>query len=422
LADAGGEMETGGGIAELARSLRARHALGRSDTMNRLFDYLAETAAAGARPKEFEVAAAVFGRDAAFDGAQDASVRVAVHRLRRKLDDFYAGEGGGDAVRLSIPKGEYRMVAEPRPVAEAQQTTRRWPRWTWIVAAFAGLNLAVWAAFWATHRTDAPLTQVRAQAPWSGLAAADAPTLLVLGDYYIFGEIDEQAGINRLVRQYSINSAADLDDWLMDNPKAMGKYRDLDLYYLPVGAAFALRAIAPVVSHGGRDSVRVVMASDLTPDMLKRNNIVYLGYLSGLGVLKGPVFAASRFQVGETYDELVDTATHRSFVSQAGRPGPDDANRRDYGYVAAFRGPSGNRIVIIAGARDTGLQEAAEALANPAELKALDQAVRGADSFEALYETEAIGRSTLGGKRLIAGPRTRTNPWTAQPQLSFPVG
>ena len=75
------------------------------------------------------------------------------------------------------------------------------------------------------------MAQARAQAPWSGLAAADAPTLLVLGDYYIFGEIDEQAGINRLIRQYSINSAADLDDWLMDNPKAMGKYRDLDLYY-----------------------------------------------------------------------------------------------------------------------------------------------------------------------------------------------
>ena len=32
----------------------------------------------------------------------------------------------------------------------------------------------------------------------------------------------------------------------MDNPKAMGSYRDLDLYYLPVGAAFALRSIVPV--------------------------------------------------------------------------------------------------------------------------------------------------------------------------------
>jgi hypothetical protein len=424
LADAGGETGTGEAIARLAQDLRARQALGRSESLNRLFDYLAESAAAGARPKEFEVAAAVFGRDAAFDGAQDASVRVAVHRLRRKLDDFYAGPGRDDPERLSIPKGEYRMIAEPRPAAAPPARAPRWPPWAIAAAALVVLNLAVWAVFWGAHRGDSDVTRARANAPWSDLGAGDGPTLLVLGDYYIFGEIDEQAGINRLVRQYSINSAADLDDWLMDNPKAMGKYRDLDLYYLPVGAAFALRAIAPIVSHRapGHDTVRVVMSSDLTPEMLKHSNIVYLGYLSGLGVLKAPVFAASRFQVGETYDELVDTRTHRPYLSQAGRPAPDDANRRDYGYVTAFRGPSGNRIVIVAGARDSGLQEAAEALADPDELKALRRAVAGADSFEALYETEGIGRSSLAGKRLFAGPRTAVNPWTAQPQLSFPAG
>ena len=106
-------------IAELAAGLRARHALGRSPGLNRLFDYLAECAQAGMRPKEFEVAAAVFGRDAGFDGGQDASVRVAVHRLRRKLDDFYASAGSDEPARLTIPKGEYRMVVEQRPVAMA---------------------------------------------------------------------------------------------------------------------------------------------------------------------------------------------------------------------------------------------------------------------------------------------------------------
>jgi hypothetical protein len=428
LADAGGEVETGGEVAALAQSLRARQALGRSDSLNRLFDYLAECAAGGIKPKEFEVAAAVFGRGSAFDGAQDASVRVAVHRLRRKLDDFYAGDGRDDPMRLAVPKGEYRMVAEARPTADGASApvaapVRRAPRWAWIVAGIVALNLAIWAAFWVTHREDRGAVAARAQAPWSTLAASETPTLLVLGDYYIFGEIDEQAGVNRLIRQYSINSPADLDDWLMDNPKAMGRYRDLNLYYLPVGAAFALRAIVPVVSHGpGRNDVRVVMASDLTPDMLKRNNIVYVGYLSGLGVLKTPVFAGSHFQVGETYDQLIDTVSRRVYASQEGQPGPDDSNRRDYGYVAAFRGPSGNRIVIVAGARDTGLQEAAEALANPAELKALSKAVRKADNFEALYEAEGIGRASLGARRVAAEPRTKVDPWTAQPSLSFPVG
>src|ERR1700744_2522212 len=67
-------------IAERAQRLRAPEALGRSDGLNRLFDYLAARAAEGARPKEFEVAAAVFGRTSAFHGAQDASVRGAVPR------------------------------------------------------------------------------------------------------------------------------------------------------------------------------------------------------------------------------------------------------------------------------------------------------------------------------------------------------
>ncbi|HEX3887907.1 MAG TPA: hypothetical protein VHW05_10450 [Phenylobacterium sp.] len=414
-------------IAELARRLRARQALGRSDGLIRLFDYLAACAVAGARPKEFEVATTVFGRSSAFDGSQDASVRVAVHRLRRKLEDFYAGPGRDEPVRLTIPKGEYRMIAEARPaaLAAAPAVDRSWRRHAIVgLALLVLLNLAAWAAFWTTHGTERTLSRVRGSTPWSQLLHAEPPTLLVLGDYYIFGEIDEAAGIDRLIRQYSINSPADLDDWLMDNPKAMGRYRDLDLYYLPVGAAFALRSIVPVISRSGAEgqTLHVVMASDLTPEMLKRNNIVYLGYISGLGVLRDPVFAGSRFAVGDTYDELVDQVSHRRYLSQGGGPTQGDANRRDYGYVTAFRGPAGNRIVVIAGARDTGLQEAAEAMANPDALKALAKAAGDQTSFEALYEAEGIGRSSLGGHLVTASPRTHVNPWTAQPNLSFPLG
>ena len=419
-------------IAALAAALRARRALGRSDGLNRLFDYLAACGRTGMRPKEFEVAAAVFGRSSAFDGAQDASVRVAVHRLRRKLDEFYAGPGRDDPVRLSVPKGEYRMVAEPRPGSAAPQVRppRDGRRLALAgVAVLVGLNIAAWAAFWATHGTERALSRVQASAAWSPLVKAEGPTLLVLGDYYIFGEIDERSGVNRLVREYGINSREDLDAWLMDNPKAMGSYRDLDLYYLPVGAAFALRSIVPIVARGAShaDSLRVVMASDLTPEMLKRNNIVYVGYLSGLGILRAPVFAASRFVVGETYDELTDKVTHRAYVSQEGGPSPGyangaDATRRDYGYVTAFKGPSGNRIVIVAGDRDTGLAQAAEALASPEALKALAKSAASPDGFEALYEAEGIGRSGLGGRLVLSAPRSHANPWTAQPNLTFPAG
>ncbi len=423
--------DTGGEIAQLAARLRARHALGRSDGLNRLFDYLVDCATAGNRPKEFEVAAAVFGRNSTFDGAQDASVRVAVHRLRRKLDDFYAGPGRDEPVRLVIPKGEYRMVAEARtaeadePIPTAVAPARSWRAYAIAaIVTLALLNLAAWALFWTTHGTERALAQAQSAEPWRGLLKSDLPTLLVVGDYYIFGEIDEQAGIDRLIRQYSINSPSDLDDWLMDNPKAMGRYRDLDLYYLPVGAAFALRSVAPLLARGAAHSenLHVVMASDLTPEMLKRNNIVYLGYLSGLGVLRAPVFAASRFSIGDTYDVLIDGVTHRTYRSQEGGPSQGDAARRDYGYMAAFDGPTGNRIVIVAGDRDTGLQQAAEAVANPAALKALRNEAGKSENFEALYEVEGLGRSSLGGRLVVAAPRSKANPWTVQPNLSFPAG
>jgi hypothetical protein len=412
-------------IADLAARLRARHALGRSDGLNRLFDYLAACATAGTKPKEFEVAAAVFGRGSAFDGSQDASVRVAVHRLRRKLDDFYAGAGRDEPVRLTIPKGEYRMVAEPRPVeavaALPPPSLRRYAAAG--IALLIVLNVAAWAVFWTTHGTERILAKVQASQAWAPLLKAEPATLLVVGDYYIFGEIDERAGVNRLVREYGINSREDLDAWLMDNPKAMGSYRDLDLYYLPVGAAFALRSIVPIISRGGAkaEGLHVVMASDLTPEMLKRNNIVYVGYLSGLGLLRAPVFAASRFSVGETYDELIDSQSHKTYVSQEGGPSQSDASRRDYGYVTAFKGPSGNRIVVVAGDRDTGLMQAAEALASPDALKALAKTA-GGDSFEALYEAQGIGRSSLGGRLVVAAPRSGVNPWTSQTDKPFPVG
>ena len=413
-------------IAELAERLRTRQALGRSEGLNRLFDYLVESALAGTRPKEFEVAVAVFGRGASFDGSQDASVRVAVHRLRRKLDEFYSGPGADEPVRLAIPKGEYRMVAEPRPAEPAVAAPARpWRRYAAAgIALLLALNLIAWAAFWTTHGADRAVARAQASAPWAGLLKAEPPTLLVLGDYYIFGEIDETAGVNRLVREYGINSREDLDAWLMDNPKAMGSYRDLDLYYLPVGAAFALRSIVPVLTRGAAhgEALHVVMASDLTPEMLKRNNIVYLGYLSGLGVLRAPVFAASRFSIGETYDELIDGVTRKSYVSQEGGPSQGGATRRDYGYVPAFKGPAGNRIVVIAGDRDTGLMQAAEALANPDALKALARAAGSADGFEALYEAQGIGRASLGGRLILASPRRRVNPWTSQTDQSFPVG
>ena len=62
----------------------------------------------------------------------------------------------------------------------------------------------------------------------------------------------------------------------------------------------------------------LTLSSELDPSTIKTTHIVYIGYLSGLGMLQDMVFAGSRFAVGDTYDELIDSTTKHRYVSQVG--------------------------------------------------------------------------------------------------------
>ena len=100
-------------LQTLAHRIRATGALGRSQLIQKLFDFLIDCSATGRAPKETEVAIEVFGKDTGFDVAQDAMVRVYVHKLRRKLEEYYSGAGHSDPFQLTIPKGRV-PVRDPR--------------------------------------------------------------------------------------------------------------------------------------------------------------------------------------------------------------------------------------------------------------------------------------------------------------------
>src|SRR5215469_15129604 len=100
-------------LAARADRIRASGLLGRSGQLSRLFDYLVECSVLGKSPKEIDIAVEALGRGAEFDVTQDAVVRVYVHKLRRRLDEFYSGPGSTDTQRIVIARGEYRLSLEP---------------------------------------------------------------------------------------------------------------------------------------------------------------------------------------------------------------------------------------------------------------------------------------------------------------------
>lgn len=80
-----------------------------------------ELAGEAERLKGFAIAVDVFGKDAEFDSATDAVVRVQAGRLRELLAHYYAAEGSTDPIRIVIPRGSYvpsyEAVAECPPDA-----------------------------------------------------------------------------------------------------------------------------------------------------------------------------------------------------------------------------------------------------------------------------------------------------------------
>jgi hypothetical protein len=66
--------------------------------------------------KEYNIAVEALGRPADFDQKRDSIVRVEAHRLRRRLSEYYEGEGASHRIRIVLPSGQYVpqfLLAEP---------------------------------------------------------------------------------------------------------------------------------------------------------------------------------------------------------------------------------------------------------------------------------------------------------------------
>jgi hypothetical protein len=409
-------------LAAAGERFRASGLLGKPGALSRLFDYLLARSLAGEAPKEIEIALEVFGKGPAFDVSQDAVVRVYVHKLRRRLDDFYSNPENAALGRLSIPKGEYRIVldtaapeataadtgAQAEPVPRAQRTFGLSVLVALIVGLVIGAALVLFAGRFAR---DPEIEALRTSAVWSPLLDDDVPITIVLGDFVLLGETDDFGSVTRLVREFFINSQRDFIEYAELDPQFVQKYRNLNLTYLPTSAAYAVQEIAAMI--GRRKRVNIALMSDLDVSLLKSTHVIYVGFISGLGVLGDPVFAASRISPGGSFDELVDHKTNTRYLSTAMPAKGVEASYRDYGYVSSFEGPSGHRMVVIAGTRDTGLRQIGEILTRAESLEQLEPEAKNRAQFEALFEVYGVGHTSIRAKLLFAAPMRDVNIWDA---------
>jgi hypothetical protein len=134
----------------------------RAPKLAHLLTYLCEKLFAGlsSQIKEYSVGVEVFHRGDSFDQDSDSIVRVEANRLRKRLAEYYAGEGASHRLHIVIPLGQYvpqfnsaESPVSSQPGVESSAIRRVGQkyfgagRWIWsLVAALALLSLGLGCA------------------------------------------------------------------------------------------------------------------------------------------------------------------------------------------------------------------------------------------------------------------------------------
>ncbi|MGB7720088.1 MAG: hypothetical protein WBL65_09320 [Bryobacteraceae bacterium] len=118
-----------------------------SEVHRHLLQYLAEKSISGEadRLKEYTIGLEAFGKPPTYDPKHDSIVRLQAGRLRQKLAAYYQTEAAGDAVRVSMPKGAFKLNFEPVAAQDHTHGAPWNPRRAIVLLAAALAVTAIWA-------------------------------------------------------------------------------------------------------------------------------------------------------------------------------------------------------------------------------------------------------------------------------------
>ncbi len=356
-----------------------------------LLQYLVEESIAGRTPKEVTIGMHLFGKDASFNSKDDATVRVYINNLRKKLEHYYFTCNKPYSHRLSIPVGHYKV--EFNPVEEKNDSTAKPapPR------LFVWIALGVTASFIIGYFTNSILQPKghRFEQPnpiWNDFIKPNGrPTLVIFGDYFFLREHGSSSDYYRNIR---INSAEDYRLLVSQDPSFAKKYDQNDFTYLRPSAPWGLSHILPILQNS-HNSYSFKLASQFTIGDFKSSNIVFLGSFKTLYHFQKFLhifrleytIAPSSFKIigasGDSTHQFSPAALHAGNYE------------KDYAIVAKGAGPDGSVLMMLLGFSETGVIEAVRAACDPDLGKALDmkyavQATRDPFFFTLVLSAEGM--------------------------------
>ncbi len=290
--------------------------------------------------KERTIGIEAFGRPASYDPSDDATVRVKAGEVRRRLSQYYAGEGREDEIRIELPPGGYvpDFVATPAmPAPEAPlpaAPSSAVPR-TALSVAIAILALAAGGAAWLSFRpAPSPLTEF-----WAPVIQNSSPAILCAAYVPVYA-LDGRLG-----------QASKPSDFTLLNDQFVGGG---DLI-----AASRLSALFVRMRH----PYQIRIGNEVSFQDLRTSPAVLIGY------------SYTRWR--EISDELryfIDASRQPAVILDNGKPtawslpnmGPDRHTSEDFAVISrVFHLETHSALIEISGITQYGTEAASDMLTNP---------------------------------------------------------
>lgn len=366
--------------------------------------YLVEASIEEKCLKEATIAIEYFGRDAKFNPAEDPTVRVHFHNLRKKLKTYYLSEGKDDKIRLYAPKGRYEVAFEPKE--EPKSTIRRnfrFKKIAYILALLALIFVTIY--LWNENRSiQKKFSQYKDNSNkwiWSDILNEDKPILLVVGDYYSYEVYKNDVNRTLKIRDEKINSEAELNQFLEENPDLNQTITRKGISALLVRNIIAFWNAVPLL-YPYYDKIKIRVASRLTWQDVQDHNIIFMGGFRTLGILNYFMqkshlrFGLFPHEIYQLDDQGDTTKVLKSFYGEV----PFKKYNKDFATVIKMPGPADNHVIIFAGFFFIGIDGALRFMMNPSisvdtnekVAKTIDQKPR---YFESIFEVEGFSSTRL---------------------------
>ena len=356
------------------------------DIYQKLLEFIVEAGLKNVVPTEISISQDVFNKGEEFISTEDTTVRVYVHNLRKKLDQYYQEEGKHDQIKLLIPKGHYRILFEKNTPDQHDKKKYNSKLIIFILSVllvFAIVYIILDKIYFNANRfnTSNPYGQ---EFIWDHFFDNGFQSTLLVGDFLVFHEYNNNLSRARRIQDYSINTEEELNLYISENKdKGIEKWT---LGELPHNIIFNIIDLNRVFFSFDLP-IDVHFTTEVDIDFIKNRNVIYIGEFKNLRALTDIIsFLPIKYQTLPWWQGSITYQTGDSLTTL--NTFHDWGISRyvvDLGIVVKLPGQNKENFLIIAGFGYDSQIKLVEMLSDPAALARLEEQIRASYNYVPNY-------------------------------------